>query len=77
MVDDEGEQEKIEKHVKGIKPKVFPKFALFGPPRSEGFHKKKEERNANQPVEVVSPAGLADFIDEITPVTSIGILDDL
>lgn len=77
MVDDEGKDEKVEKHVKGIEPKILSELGLVSSPRAKDLEHKEEERDADQPIEVITPARLADFLNEILPIACVGIVDDL
>ena len=77
VVDDEGEEEKIEEHVKGIEPEVLAKFRLASPPGAEDLEAEKEEGDGDEPIEVVVPTGLADLCDKILPVTGVGVVDNL
>ena len=77
IVDHQGEQEEVEEHVKGVQPEVLPEAGLVLPPGRQQFQPEKEGRHPQEPVEIVVPAGMGDFIPKIVGVTAVAIQKSL
>ena len=76
LVNDEREEEEVEEHVKGIQPEVLSELRLVLTPRTLHLESKEEERNTNEPIEVIPPAGIGDFSPQILCVAAVGFFDD-
>lgn len=77
VVSDEREQKEIEKHIESIEPKILSDFPLILSPRNDDFQTPKEQRNGNQPIEIIAPTGMQDFIDQVVVIPRKRVLDDV
>ena len=49
---------------------------MFLAPGAQHFEGKEEEGDADEPIEIIVPVGVSDFVPEILSVTAISFLDD-
>jgi hypothetical protein len=76
IVNNKGKQEKVEKHVKEVKPEIFPEAAMFTP----GFgklHYKEEKGNTNEPVKIIMPGRVGDLTPQIVGISCIAVPDKI
>lgn len=63
MVDDEGEEKKVEEHIEAVEPEVIAKFGLVSTPGTKDFKQEKKEGDRNEPIKVIVPTRVANFFD--------------
>lgn len=73
VVPDQGKKEKIKEHVKAVQPEILSDGRLVFPPGEGDFEQPEKQGNPDQPIKIIVPGRIQDFIPEVIRISRITV----